>query len=316
MVDVGPPFGGCIGQPQHPERIGGGVGVVVDRQQPAVDHETAGQVLGLAVAISGRRLLDSEPGSFAHPTDGPGRRSNRSHQLVGVVVAQPVGDFVLVIEHQSVTASAGDPVELDSRSEQDRRRLTEHLDVGGIDCGTGGPSPLERLHVAQATVPQLDVGPEGEGDLAVLVMQAPHPLGQAERVGDGIGAPLLGGGLRETATELFITDQVADVEERGGGIEIVARQLQQAFGNIDSLAELEALVPDRIPDTLDDVRRVDVGSVHEHQVEVALGGHGTTSVAADRGQCHPVFAVEITGEVPDPGVEPIGVGPGELVAEQ
>ena len=64
------------------------------------------------------RRVDPLPDLVARPRDGPGGGADRRHHVVGVGVAERLGDGVLLLEQQPVAGPAGAAVQLDPGREQ------------------------------------------------------------------------------------------------------------------------------------------------------------------------------------------------------
>src|SRR3954447_3201062 len=83
-----------------------------------------------------------------------------------------------------------------------------------------------------------------------------------------------------------LTGDQARAQECGRGVEIVVRDLERLALRAHAVPELQARVPDRVPDALGDGLDVPARAAQEHDVEVALGADLGSAVAADRDQSY------------------------------
>jgi hypothetical protein len=134
----------------------------------------------------------------------------------------------------------------------------------------GGLGPAEGVDVAQATPAVLEVRLEEERDLPraeVTILDRPAQLAQPalrplppQRQGPG----------RQILAEAAVTGDHPGREQGGGRVEVVARQAERLLGGAHGVAELQALVPDRVPQPLRHRADVPPTGVDQHHVDVAL----------------------------------------------
>jgi hypothetical protein len=65
---------------------------------------------------------------------------------------------------------------------------------------------------------------------------------------------------------------MAGAEQRRGGVEVVGGQAEGLLRHLDTVAEMDSLLPDRIPDGVGDRGDIRPRVVKEHDVDVAAGG--------------------------------------------
>ena len=179
-------------------------------------------------------------------------------------------------------------MQLDPRGEQHaRRRLRARRRRASSSSCAGGFGPAQRVHVAQPAAPFLQIGLEQERDLAGLPSWR-----SSTRVGQLLQPPLrpllpLAAAPRRRAR------RSATRRRRGGArssseVAVSRSSAASASASRDgahAVAELQALVPDRVPDPLGDRRPTSRRpAVQEHDVEVALRAQLRPAVAADRDQ--------------------------------
>src|SRR5438874_8061015 len=111
--------------------------------------------------------------------------------------------------------------------------------IGGEEDATSGFRPLERLHVAQPSPPVLDVGFEQEGHLTRLRMTIGHPMAQTSEPPLRAFLPLLHSARRKVARQRVIATDMTDAEQRGGRVEIRAREMQGLPHGSHAVAEAE-----------------------------------------------------------------------------
>ena len=142
--------------------------------------------------------------------------------------------------------------------------------------------------VAEATPTVFQVGFEQTGDIAqtrpALLARHQQPLQPHERT----LAPLFEGGPLHLGGQLGIAGEAAHRKDRGGRVEVVARQLQQRLRRMGGLAELQAGVPHRVPQPFGHLAHRAVGSLvrmQQHDVDVAAGGERAARIATGGEQC-------------------------------
>ena len=134
-------------------------------------------------------LLDPEPDRVARPRERSRSPGDVGDQRIGVVVAELVGHVFLVVQHQTVAGSTSRSVEGDSGPGEHGEGLGELGDETGIGEGARGHDPAECVHVAETTLPELEIGTEREGDLTMLLMQQLGAFGEPGHAPVRIGPP-------------------------------------------------------------------------------------------------------------------------------
>ena len=183
----------------------------------------------------------------------------------------------------------------------------------------GRLGPAQGVDVAQAAAPLLQVGLEQEGHLAGLVVAGPHPGGQVGQPALGPLLPLLEGLAGQLLGEALVAGEVAHLQQRGGGVEVVGGQRQGLPHRAHGVAELQALVPDRVPEAVGEGADVRAAAVQEQHVDVGVEAELGPPVAADGDQRHVLEAdlVPHLGEQLDqPGVDEVAVGPAQVPSDQ
>ena len=276
-VPLVPPGGG----PQHERGIVAGRASAVTCTSPSRSTTPGAEVL----------VLPSTAGSSA-PRSTEAMRRHVSSLVHAMVRAAPE------IDRMAASASAkprrvGDGVLLLERGGRRRagrcggaarpgRRaasvgLAERLGVALEEQDLGLLGPAEGVDVAQAAAALLEVGLEQEGHLAGAVVAVLHRSGQLRR---GAASPASAtdpgargsSALRAVSPAMWRTD-----EERRGGVEVVLGEAEGLLDGADGVAELQALVPDRVPEPLGDPG--DVGSPVVQQQHVDVGERGELAPA-------------------------------------
>ena len=124
---------------------------------------------------------DPLPHLVAGPGDRPRRGADRTHELVGIGIAERGRHLVLLLEQQPITRPLRHAVQLDARIEQDGVVGVEGGVVALEHHGLGQLGPPDGVHVTQPAPPFLQVGLEQEGHLAGLGLADADPradLGQ------------------------------------------------------------------------------------------------------------------------------------------
>ena len=314
-VDPGLVASGGHGDAQHEEGLAGRVraegelhrafaqddpgGHVAVAEQPAPEHAL-------------ERGADAGPEVVAHPGDGARRGGERPHHGVGVGVPERGGDRVLLLEQESVAGPAGAAVQLDPGGQQ---REVGGLDLGRVAVEEGGLGllgPADGVDVAQAAAAVLEVGLEEEGHLAGLGVAVGDALVQLAQPPPAALLPERQALLGELVGQGGVTGDVAHAQHRRGRVEVVGGEAQGLLDRAHGVAELQVLVPDRVPDALGEALDLDPGVVEEVDVDVAARGqlgapvaaHGDEGGARGRG----------IGLVPQ-GLEPLVDGAGERPAQ-
>jgi hypothetical protein len=137
-------------------------------------------------------------------------------------------------------------------------------------------------------------------------------LVEARQPGPGLGPPRLAGLIGEADCELGVACDRSGAEQRRGGLEVVGGQIEGLAHGPHCVAELRALVPQRIPERTGD--RLDVVGplVDQEEVEIAVGTQLAAPVAAHRDERHVVAMPDGVGvEGSQPGIDRIAQGCGE-----
>ena len=195
-----------------------------------------------------------------------------------------MGDGRLVLQGQDVAGPAGHPLQLDAGIEQHRvgagqrgRVVVEHEALGGL-------GPVEGVDVPQPAPALLEVGLQPERHLArfgVAFVDACPQLGQPPL---GLLLTLAEGGGGQPLRDRWVAGDDPGAEQSGGGVEVVAGQVERLADGAHAVAQVEALVPDRVPDAVGQSGHVAPAIVDEHEVDVALGTQLRPPVTADRDQ--------------------------------
>ena len=182
------------------------------------------------------------------PCDRPARHRHRRHHVVGVLPPALGGGSVLVLEAEHLPRTFGRQLERDPGAEQDVVAAGEVGLVGRPHVHPTLLRPAERLDVAQAAVPVLQVGFEAIRHLRLLVLPGHDQVPQGQQVASGLRSPHLETGGHHLAGEFVVAGERPDGEHRRGRFEIGPRQLDLILHTAHRVAELHAGVPDRIPD--------------------------------------------------------------------
>jgi hypothetical protein len=201
--------------------------------------------------------------------------------------------------------------------------------VGGVEGGVvareedaaGGLGPAQGVDVAQAPPALLQVGLQEEGDLAGLGVALGHRVAQGGQPAGAGGPPLVAGPAGQLGGQVGVADEEPGVELGGGGVEVGAGQGDGLLDRAHRMAQLQATVPDRVPEPLGHL--VDVAAVaaaapvQQDQVEVAARAQLPAPVPAHGHQGQPVSGAAGGGEqAGEPVVGRLGVGPAEVEPPQ
>jgi hypothetical protein len=214
---------------------------------------------------------------------------------------------VLVFEPERVAGSAGRPVQRDARREEHVVALVQRRVVLGRERQSAALGPPQRLGVADAAVAVLQVGLEDVGDVAGVGLPGADATLQLRQPLLAAPAEARPTGLDDLVAELRVTGDVASRQQGGRGVEIGLRQRQGVVDAAHRVPELEAGVPDRVPDrTRDRLEAARRRLMHQQQVDVAERRQLAAPVPADGDQCEARSArVLLSGERrerDDPGV--------------
>ena len=203
-------------------------------------------------------------------------------------------------------SSAGGPVER-SRGRRSRRSV-----------GCVGGDGAQHAHVAQAAVALLEVGLQEEGHVAgggaAALPSGPRAGGgtwcRAGRRHAALAFSRSGSATRRSPQTMRPSSRPeGDPDVLGGGG-------QHLRGPADRVVELDALVPDRVPDGVGDGLDVPVAVVDEDDVEVAVGAQRSAGRSRRRpgGPGAAGRPGGPVGQVREPGVGLGGVAAAEFLA--
>ncbi len=318
-VDAGVVLRGGHGHPEHERRDqrGLGIGGEVDLAVPQ-DHAGAELTVraGQSPGRAGEGRRGAAPALVRDPGHGAGRPGHVGHQRVGARIAQGLGHPVLFLQDEAVAGPAGAPVQLHPDGEQDVARHSQGLGVAHAQLWAGRLGPAQGVDVAQPAPALLQVGLEQEGDLAVLTMPLTHRLGQFGQPALRPLPPESQRLLGQVLGERGVARQVAAGQQGGGRVQVVGGQGQGLLHGAHGVAQLQARVPDRVPDGLRRAPRQAARGVEQEEVEVAARGQLAPAVAPDRhqGQARGVGHRPVE-ERPQPVVDRGGVGHAEVTAD-
>lgn len=148
----------------------------------------------------------------------------------------------------------------------------------------GGGDGAQRGGVAQAAAGLLEVGFEEELQLALALGALGAQLLEFGETFRRLVAPVGEDGRAQSCGEAEVAGEVPGVQQPELDLEVLARGLACLGGRTDGVVEVEAEVPDRIPDAVGQGgHRAGIGAavVQEQQVEVAARGELAAAVAAD-----------------------------------
>ncbi len=214
----------------------------------------------------------------------------------------------------------GQPMELHPDIGQECRGAVNGRQVRVIRQERGeGRDGAQHADVAQATVTLLQVGLEQEGHVAGGGPSFGHLLLEEREVAST--QPVAPGGtglLQERLHDLGLTPDEPSVEQAERHPHVLGGGAEHLGGPADRVVEVDALVPDRVPDGVSDLGDVPVSVVDEHHIEVAVGAEGAPAVAADgdEGQVPLGVAGSLFGQAGEPGVGFGSVAPAEFLAPE
>ena len=151
----------------------------------------------------------------------------------------------------------------------------------------GVARPPDRLHVAQPAVAVLEIGLQQVGDVAGLLAPLDDARPQRVEPAPAVLAPAHPALGDQPAGELVVAGQGTGAEQRRRRLEVVGGEGEVVVDGPHGVAELEAGVPERIPQRrrqLLDARRPLL--VHQDHVDVAERRQLPAPVAADGEQRH------------------------------
>ena len=274
--------GGGDGRLESEGRIGPRIGTVRQPDLAVQQHDTRGdRPVVLRIALDG-----AVPVLVAEPRDRPTGGGHVGHHGVGVAPAPGRRCRVLVLESQHLTRPPGRLVQRDPRTQQRVVALVEVDQVRLDHLESTGHRPPDRLDVAQPAVSGLQIRFQVVGDVGRRRLTLAHPFAQHAEVGRPLGLPRSQAPLDHLAGDLTITGERSGGEECRGRIEVAVDQFELFVDPTDRVAELDAGIPEGIPDRAGD--RFDlVGDpaclavVDEQQVEVAVRSQLAAAVAPD-----------------------------------
>ena len=214
----------------------------------------------------------------------------------------------------------GQAVQLDPDVGEERGRALEGGQVRVVGQQRGeGRDGAQHADVAQPAVALLEVGLEEEGHVTGGGASLGHLLLEQRQVpGTQPVAPRGAGLLEERLRDLGLAPDEPAVEQAERHPHVLGGRAEDLGGTPDRVVEVDALVPDRVPDGVGDLPDVPVAVVDEHHIEVAVGAERAPAVApdGDEGQVSLVVAGGPFGQAGEPGVRLGGVAPAEFLAPQ
>ena len=263
-------------------------------------------------ARAGERALDAPPRVVARPADRARRARHPVQHRVGVGEPEHLGDGGLLLEHEEVGALARGAVQRDAHLDELAPCGADFVVERGQrrDCER---DRAQRVHVAQAAPPLLQLRLEQERDVAVVVMTLHGRVGERAHPALVLALPVGERAARQGVAERGIAGDRARVEQAERGPEVVVGDGERFVDGLDAVVEGDARFPDRIPDALRDLVDVATLAVHEQHVEVAPGCELGPPVPAHCDERDVGFVAEQTGE---PAVGVLGEGVTELQAVQ
>ena len=236
-------------------------------------RRNAGGERVVAAVLAARRSLDAgadaAPRLVARPRDGAGGSHDAGHEDVCVASPRAAATASCSSRHRMSSLGRGDRRCSSTRAQGGRRRRAGAPRGRRAAARLRERPPTRGLDVAQPTPALLQVGLEQIGDLAVLVVAAPHRRRQSSV--EPTLRPALPLRSRPPARRSVSSDR-----RQGGGptaTSRVSRSSSEGQGLLDRahrVPQLRACVPDRIPEAL--------GHVGHAPVACRAG-------AAGRGRC-------------------------------
>ena len=230
-VDAGVAGGRGGRRPQHEARVGAGIGVRGQVDLAVAQHEAVADRLvaaGPPAERAAQRGVDPLPGVVAAPGDRAGGGGQPGMSASADSSPQRRRHRVLLLEQQPVAGPAGAAVQLDPGRRAARRRPSSSDGVVALpEEAAGRLGPVQGVDVAQPAAALLEVGLEQEGHLAGRLVAAAHPAGELVEPALGPLLPLLERPAGEVVGEVRVAGEVADLQQRGGRVEVVGRQGQR-----------------------------------------------------------------------------------------
>ena len=251
-------------------------------EHPRGDLAAAPEDWGHPTSLIAQYPADPPQRSIAGPGNGAPRSGDVRHQEVGVLVAQPVGHLVLELQQQAVAEPPCDPVQFHACRQEgfgglhQRRRfdLAEHRLVH--------LEPAEGVDIAQAAAGLLEVRLEQEGDLAEPGVPLTDRRAEAPVVPSPAGRPLGPPPVCQGTGEEVVASHQPGAQQARGGVEALAGHLEDLVDRAHLVAQLQAGVPHRIPETVGDRTDLDAGSVYQCHVEVAARAQFPSPITTER----------------------------------
>ena len=186
--------------------------------------------------------------------------------------------------------------------------LGEAFAVRGREFGTRQPRPADRVRVAQPAAAGLQIGFQQECHLAALAMPAAHGALQLVEPPRCVVTPVGRHSLDEPFGQGIVAGEVAGIDQRRCRVDVRGCQVQRVGQRSHSMAQLQLLVPDRVPQAIGQVAALQAVSectlalqqrlaavVQQEEIDVAAGAQLAAAVPADRHERHaracPVCAV-------------------------
>ena len=179
-------------------------------------------------------------------------------RLIGVVVAEHLGDVVLVLEQEAVERPAGGAVQLDPRRGQDLLGATQaSAGRSGRPAGAHrGPRPAgARRRAGRRGPPSAPVPRERRRRRAAGGARRSAPRARRATCPRG-PSPGIRHVLEHRARHPVVAPDEAGVEKAEGDPDVVLGGLGHLPGLADAVVETDALVPHGIPDGVGDGRDV------------------------------------------------------------
>ena len=309
--------GGGRCRAQHEAGVDAGISVRGQVDLAVPEHQTLTDRLvpaGPPTQGAAQRGVDPLPGVVAPPRDRAGCRGQPVHERVGGLVVERRRHRVLLLEEQPVARPARTAVELHPGRQQGVVGGLEHGVVALPEETACRLRPVQGVDVAETTSSLLQVRLEEEGHLTRDLVPAPHPTRQLLQPSLGPLLPLLEGPTGEVVGEVLVAGEVAHLQQRRRRVEVVGRQRQRLAAGSHRVAELQALVPDRVPDAIGEGADVGPTGVQQHDVDVRLEAQLRPSVPAHGHERHAAGAALRLGrgqEVGEPAVHEVAVGPAQ-----
>ena len=199
------------------------------------------------------------PGLVARPRDGAGRGGDARRISSSASDAERGGDASCSCR-QHVGGPARAPVQLDARVEQ---RLVGLVAAprSSPSLSTGRAASAQRRAWTSRRPPRPSLR-SGSSRKATSPtghdVPRPHRRARRNRASTASATALAERLSQLRPTGRPVAGEVADREQRGGGVEVVGRQGERLVHGADRVAELQPVVPDRVPEA--SAMRLDVPS--------------------------------------------------------